>query len=88
MKRKFFLGGAALLFTIATIFNMNLLQPNNVGDISLAAIAVTAQASGEVTCDGGFCVVMGYKNRFLARGCKIEPSYACTVQKVDIGIGL
>jgi hypothetical protein len=47
MKKRIFLGGAALLFAAATAFNMNMLQGNSVGDVSLDAIAVMARANGE-----------------------------------------
>ncbi len=39
-----FFGIATVFFAVATIFNLNLLQSNNTGDISLDAIAVMAQA--------------------------------------------
>jgi hypothetical protein len=44
MKKKFLIGGAALLFAAVTALNMNLLQSNKAGDMSLDAIAVMAQA--------------------------------------------
>ena len=44
MKRKFFIGGAALLFAAATLFNMSFLTGNNAGDASLESIAVMARA--------------------------------------------
>ncbi len=47
MKKKIFLGGAALLFAAVTVFNMNMLQTNKAGDVSLEAIAVMAQAQSE-----------------------------------------
>ncbi|MCU4177865.1 hypothetical protein [Carboxylicivirga sp. N1Y90] len=40
------------------------------------------------TCDDGMCVVSCAKNRFLARGCKYNDAFVCTVQKVDVNIGL
>ncbi|HTO17145.1 MAG TPA: hypothetical protein VLZ83_15370 [Edaphocola sp.] len=40
------------IFTLATVFNMNVLQSNNAGDVSLDAITVMAQAGGE---GGGGC---------------------------------
>lgn len=51
MKKKSFIGGAALLFAAVTVFNMNLLQSNKAGDVSLDAIAVMAQAQKEVEED-------------------------------------
>jgi len=47
MKRKFFIGGAALLFAAATLFNMSFLTGNNAGDVSLESIAVMAKAQSE-----------------------------------------
>lgn len=51
MKKKLFIGGTALLFAAVTVFNMNLLQSNKAGDVSLDAIAVMAQAQKEVEED-------------------------------------
>lgn len=51
MKKKLFIGGAALLFAVVTVFNMNLLQSNNASDVSLDAIAVMAQAQEEAPKD-------------------------------------
>ena len=44
MKKKIIIVSATVIFAIATVFNMNLLQGNSVGDVSLDAIAVMAQA--------------------------------------------
>ncbi len=52
MKKKLFIGGAALLFAAVTVFNMNLLQSNKAGDVSLDAIAVMAQAQRETIGEG------------------------------------
>ena len=57
MKKKIFIGGAALLFAAVTALNMNMLQSNKEGDVSLEAISVMAQAQTEFTptfdCPGG-----------------------------------
>jgi|SRR5690554_3188019 len=58
MKRKFFIGGAALLFAAATLFNMSFLTGNNARDASLESIAVMARAWNElpevtIECSGG-----------------------------------
>jgi len=53
MKRKFFIGGAALLFAAATLFNMSFLTGNNAGDVSMQSIAIMAKAqpeSGDSDC--------------------------------------
>ena len=47
MKKKIFLGGAALLFAAVTVFNMNMLQTNKAGDVSLEAIMIMQQAESE-----------------------------------------
>ena len=47
MKKKIIIASATVLFAVATVFNMNLLQGNSVGDVSLDAIAVMAQAQQE-----------------------------------------
>ena len=53
MKKKIIIASATVLFAVATVFNMNLLQGNSVGDVSLDAIAVMAQAQGEQSGGGG-----------------------------------
>ncbi len=47
MKKKVIFAVATGLFALATVFNMNVLQSNNAGDVSLDAIAVVAQAGSE-----------------------------------------
>ncbi|URW80346.1 hypothetical protein [Xiashengella succiniciproducens] len=47
MKKKIILASATVLFAVATMFNMNMLQGNSVGDVSLESIALMAKASGE-----------------------------------------
>jgi hypothetical protein len=47
MKKKIFFAIATAFFAVATVFNMNALQGGSVGDISLDAIAVMAQAQSE-----------------------------------------
>ena len=47
MKKKIIIASAIVLFAVATVFNMNLLQSNNAGDISLESIAVMAHAQRE-----------------------------------------
>ena len=47
MKMKIFFAIATGFFAVATVFNMNALQGGSVGDISLDAIAVMAQAQSE-----------------------------------------
>ena len=53
MKKKIFFAIATGFFAVATVFNMNVLQGGGVGDISLDAIAVMAQAqNGENSSKG------------------------------------
>jgi hypothetical protein len=51
MKKKIILSLATCLFAVATVLNMNLLQANSAGDVSLESITVMAQAqsNGETT---------------------------------------
>jgi hypothetical protein len=51
MKKKIVFAVATGFFAVATVFNMNLLQSNKAGDVSLDAIAVMAQAQKEVEED-------------------------------------
>jgi hypothetical protein len=44
------------LFAVATVFNMNISEQSEAGDVSLDAIAVMAQAqNGEIITIGPFC---------------------------------
>ncbi len=52
MKKKIIIASATVLFAVATVFNLNLLQENSVGDVSLDAIAVMAQAQNETPSGG------------------------------------
>jgi hypothetical protein len=47
MKKKLIFAIAIGFFAVATVFNMNMLQTNDAGDISLEGIAVMAQAQNE-----------------------------------------
>ncbi|HTO14151.1 MAG TPA: hypothetical protein VLZ83_00135 [Edaphocola sp.] len=44
MKKKVIFAVATGLFALATVFNMNVLQSNSAGDVSLESIATMAQA--------------------------------------------
>lgn len=49
MKKKIIFAIATSFFAVATVYNMNLLQSSNAGDVSLESIAIMAQAqNGEV----------------------------------------
>src|SRR5690554_1452328 len=55
MKKKVIFAVATGLFALATVFNMNVLQSNSAGDVSLESIAVMAQAqSGENSSENKF----------------------------------
>jgi len=43
-KKKIIFAIATSFFAVATVFNMNLLQSSNAGDVSLESIAIMAQA--------------------------------------------
>jgi hypothetical protein len=47
MKRKIFFAIATGFFAVATVFNMNMVQGNSAGDVSLEAIALMARAFTE-----------------------------------------
>lgn len=49
MKKKMFFAIATGFFAVATVLNMNILQANSAGDVSLESIAVMAQAQSEFT---------------------------------------
>jgi hypothetical protein len=66
MKKKIFIGIAMSLFAVATVFNMNMLNENGAGDVSLDALAVMAQAQDE---GGGG----GLAN--TARNCRFDPQW-------------
>ena len=53
MKKKIIFAVATGFFAVATVFNMNILQGNSAGDVSLDAIAVMAQAQSEGGSGGG-----------------------------------
>ena len=59
MKKKIMFAIATCFFAVATVFNMNMLQVNSAGDISLDAIAVMAQAQSnelpevKIICSSG-----------------------------------
>ena len=58
LKKKVIFGVVAGFFAVATVFNMNMLNSNGAGDVSLEDIAVMAQADGE---SGGGCASWGHK---------------------------
>lgn len=67
MKKKIIIASASVLFAVATMFNMNLLQANSAGDVSLDAISVMSQAEAEsfgCNCDftyPGLCYCYGFR---------------------------
>ncbi|TCO07334.1 hypothetical protein [Natronoflexus pectinivorans] len=62
MKKKIIFAIATVFFAVATVFNMNVLQGNSAGDVSLDAIAVMAQAWGEINpeCPNGCFITPGW----------------------------
>jgi len=46
MKKKIIIASASVLFAVASVLNINMLQANSVGDVSLENIAMMAQANG------------------------------------------
>jgi hypothetical protein len=53
MKKKIFIGMAALFFAAITFYNVQVTQQD--GDISLENVALMAQATGEIPPMGRFC---------------------------------
>ncbi|HTO15417.1 MAG TPA: hypothetical protein VLZ83_06585 [Edaphocola sp.] len=60
MKKKVIFAVATGLFALAMVFNMNVLQSNSAGDVSLESITVMAQAGGE---SGGGYNICYYESR-------------------------
>jgi len=59
MKKKLFFGVAVSLFSLATMFSLNVSQQSNISDISLKNIAVMSQANAETpNCPDG-CLANG-----------------------------
>ena len=53
MKKKIIFAIATGFFAVATMFNMNMLEGNSAGDVSLEGIAVMAKANnGRLTAPG------------------------------------
>lgn len=74
MKKKIIFAVATGFFAVATMFNMNLLQANSAGDVSLDAISVMSQAEAEsFGCPNGclsysgMCYCYGFKPYLEAR---------------------
>jgi|SRR5690554_113533 len=72
MKKKIIFAIATGFFAVATVLNMNMLQANSAGDVSLESIAVMAQAGYEnelpeveIICDAnpGRCWAEGEPKR-------------------------
>ena len=54
MKKKIIIASASVLFAVASVLNVNMLQSNKAGDVSLDAIAVMAQATEEASLVTGW----------------------------------
>lgn len=52
MKKKIIIASASVLFAVASVLNINMLQSGKPSDVSLDAIAVMAQAQGETIGEG------------------------------------
>jgi hypothetical protein len=53
MKKKIIIASASVLFAVASVLNINMLQSGKPSDVSLDAIAVMAQAQSEGGSGGG-----------------------------------
>ena len=72
MKKKIIIASAVMFFALATMFNINALQSNNAGDISLDNIAIMAQAKNETSGQGTL-----YGNQAGTRFCCCAGSNSC-----------
>ena len=80
MKKKIILALTACLFAAGTIINMHLAQNNHNHDVSLADIAVMAQADGENgPCDPGCKFHVDFHDgcEFTMQCLVTCPLYAC-----------
>ena len=48
MKKRIIIASASVLFAVASVLNVNMLQSGKPGDVSLDAIAVMAKAQSEL----------------------------------------
>ncbi|HTO15245.1 MAG TPA: hypothetical protein VLZ83_05725 [Edaphocola sp.] len=83
MKKKVIFAVATGLFALATVFNMNVLQSNNAGDVSLESIAVMAQANDE---SGSDCSSWGHKTWNVWYSSSDGVDCACK-DREDVGSG-
>ena len=54
MKKRIIIASASVLFAVASVLNVNMLQSGKAGDVSLDAIAVMAQATEEASVVTGW----------------------------------
>ena len=85
MKRYFFMAVATLVVSAAAVvggkaYNYYAMPPLLRANLE----ALTERETGDVECNAEVCIVFGYKNRFLAAGCKKKVDYTCTVKKIDM----
>jgi len=79
--KKIIFGIVAGLFAVATVFNMSMLNDNGVGDVSLDAVEIMAQAEAEVSGSGkadtmAYCSSCGYS---LCTACTTKYNHGCSV---------
>ena len=85
MKKKIFMGCAALVMSATTIVGIKAYHYYAMPPLLRANLeALTERETGDVECNAEVCIVFGYKNRFLAAGCKKKVDYTCTVKKIDM----
>ena len=83
MKKKVIFAVATGLFALAMVFNMNVLQSNNAGDVSLESIAVMAQANGESSGNSATCYSTYKEVGWLGGGTNIFRCGVCTNVKAS-----
>ena len=88
MKKTIILACAALVMSAAAVMGYKVYQSTQITDLmkaNLEALTGSETVDGhDVVCNGEVCIVFGYKNRFLAAGCKKKEGFTCTVKKIAL----
>lgn len=85
MKQYFFMAVATLVVSATAIVGVKAYNYYSMPPLLRANLeALTERETGDVECNAEVCIVFGYKNRFLAAGCKKKVDYTCTVKKIDM----
>jgi hypothetical protein len=88
LKKKVILGMIAGFFAVATVFNMNMLNDNGAGDVSLDAIAVMAQAQSESNLDRSINSLEEAVNEWWNSKIHDCRQVECTFKKTSTYVGM